>query len=186
MVTVSTRYCFILIMDIQKEQWFAEAIKRYQKPLQNFAYGILRDLERTQEAVQDTFLRLWKQDMEEVNDKLAPWLFTVCRNRALHRWRHEKRYVPLSHEEEDKKHLMLPTLTASPAEDLELKEQIALLTVARKKLSKKYKRVLFLRYDEDLSYAEISAKTGLSTGHIGFILNDIKRRLRAALVPQDT
>ena len=81
---------------------------------------------------------------------------------------------------------MLPTLTASPAEDLELKEQIALLTVARKKLSKKYKRVLFLRYDEDLSYAEISAKTGLSTGHIGFILNDIKRRLRAALVPQDT
>jgi RNA polymerase sigma-70 factor (ECF subfamily) len=170
------------IQKAQKEQWFAEAIERYQKPLQTFAYGMLKNIEYTQEAVQDTFLRLWKQDMVEISDKLAPWLYTVCRNRALHKIRHEKRYVAVDEGEENKNYLMLPTPENSPAEDLELKEQLSILADARTKLSKKLNEVLTLRYNEGLSYEEITTKTGLKSGNIGFILNEAKRQLRTDII----
>ncbi len=180
MVTVSSRYCFILTMDTQKEQWMEETIQRYRQPLLAFAHSILRDSGRAQDVVQDTFSRLWKQDSAEMVDKLAPWLFTVCRNQALKTRVKEERYVYIgisnSHEN------LHITETSSPAENLDLKEQLALLATARKKLSNKRKKVLSLRYDERLSYKEISEKTGLSATHIGFILNETKRRLRADML----
>ena len=185
MVTVSTRYCFILIMDIQKEQWLAEIMSRYEKPLLQYSYKIVRDLDRARDVVQDTFMRLWKQDIEEVELKIAPWLFTVCRNCSLKVKNKEDRYAQISDDEdEDSENCLRQSTNMSPAEAAMLKEQVAMLTVALKKLSKKNKRVLLLRYEQDLSYAEISEQTGLSAGNIGFILNNIKQRLRAELVPK--
>ena len=36
-----------------------------------------------EDIVQDTFLKLCRQSADEIHDRLAEWLFTVCRNRAL-------------------------------------------------------------------------------------------------------
>jgi RNA polymerase sigma-70 factor (ECF subfamily) len=41
--------------------------------------------------VQDTFLKLWQTDPDTVNGRLAPWLYTVCRNRAVDVCRKERR-----------------------------------------------------------------------------------------------
>src|SRR5262245_25564774 len=59
------------------------AIEAHQGRLIGYAARITGDLESARDVVQDTFLRLCQQDLDEIADHLPAWLFRVCRNRAL-------------------------------------------------------------------------------------------------------
>ena len=56
------------------------AMSDFEMPLTKYAVSILGDLEQARDVVQDTFLKLYKQDPEKVRKKVKSWLFTVCRN----------------------------------------------------------------------------------------------------------
>ena len=68
---------------LAKDEFVADALAKYEAPLIGYATGIVRDHERARDVVQDTFIRLYKQDIEKVQKGLKTWLYTVCRNRAL-------------------------------------------------------------------------------------------------------
>ena len=72
-----------------------DALQRYERPLVRYALRYAGDLESARDAVQDTFLKLCTADVGRLNGKLAGWLFTVCRNRALDLRRKQRRSVPL-------------------------------------------------------------------------------------------
>ena len=59
------------------------ALERYERPLISYAKTITGDLESARDAVQETFLRLSRQDLAALEPRLAPWLFFVCRNCAV-------------------------------------------------------------------------------------------------------
>jgi len=59
------------------------AIDLYQGRLIAFAARITGDWESARDVVQDTFLRLCREDLDAIADHLPAWLFRVCRNRAL-------------------------------------------------------------------------------------------------------
>ena len=58
------------------------ALSDFEVPLTRYAVSILGDIERSRDAVQDTFVKLYEQDPEAIKDKVKAWLFTVCRNRC--------------------------------------------------------------------------------------------------------
>src|SRR3979409_1651602 len=64
-----------------------------------YAAGLLGAPEAARDVVQETFLRLCVQDRAEIESRLAEWLFTVCRNRALDVLRKERRMTRLSDEQ---------------------------------------------------------------------------------------
>src|SRR6266436_1468292 len=73
-------------MSIQQHlngHWAGEVVDRFEGPLVRYAARITGDVERARDVVQETFLRLCKQDRAELDGHLAEWLFTVCRNQAL-------------------------------------------------------------------------------------------------------
>src|SRR5687767_2937037 len=76
-------------------QRIGDALSRYEGPLLRYARSLLGDLERARDVVQDTFLRLCREDPARVDGHLAQWLFTVCRNRALDVQRKDGRLRPL-------------------------------------------------------------------------------------------
>ena len=62
--------------------WPAEAIdrlvKRYERPLLAYANRMLGgDWQGAQDAVQETFLRLCREDREKIESRVAAWLFSV-------------------------------------------------------------------------------------------------------------
>jgi RNA polymerase sigma-70 factor (ECF subfamily) len=63
--------------------WLRSALGRYERPLVRYAHRLTGDLETARDVVQDTFLTLCRQQPGSVDDHLGPWLFRVCRNRAL-------------------------------------------------------------------------------------------------------
>lgn len=164
----------------RRESFVKEALREFESPLLGYATTFLHDIERARDVVQDTFIRLYQQDIDKVKDGLKGWLFTVCRNRALDVIRKEKRMIGL----EDQQMSRLPSGRRNPSERADLSERVEQVHEALNRLSDNQREVILLKFEQGLSYAEISEVTGLSSGNVGFLLHTGLKRLRSAL-PDD-
>lgn len=153
------------------------ALEEYESPLIGYAVGIVRDVDRARDVVQDTFIRLYKQDVEKVKGGLKTWLYTVCRNRALDVLRKEKRMIVVDDEAFSNEVSTAP----SPAREADNSERIELLMDMLDRLSENQKEVILLKFQKGMSYQEISDHTGLSSGNVGFLLHNGLKKLREIL-----
>jgi RNA polymerase sigma-70 factor (ECF subfamily) len=160
--------------------WPADAIDRlvdrYERPLLAYACRMLGgDWQGAQDAVQETFLRLCREDHSRIESRVAAWLFSVCRSRVIdmQRTNHatpiDASQVPVEDPAPD------AAQVASDAEDkVHLNQLVG-------KLSPRQQEVLRLRLQAGLSYREIAEVTGLTVGNVGFHLHQAVRNLRDAL-----
>ncbi len=146
----------------------------YERPLVGYAYGYLRDWDRARDVVQDTFIRLCQQDQAKVRDALKTWLYTVCRNRALDVLRKEARMVEM----DEAMLLRVPSEKPTPVQDIDAQEIRTQLEQALTRLTAHQREVIVLKFQQGLSYEEISRVTGLTTGNVGFLLHHGLKRLR--------
>ena len=163
-----------LAMITTADELVEHALKEYESPLIGYAMNILRDLDRARDVVQDTFIRLYKQDVEKVKGGLKSWLFTVCRNRALDVLRKEKRMISVDDEMFDREASKAPTPDTSADQSERIQQLLTLLD----SLSENQKQVILLKFEKGMSYQEISDHTGLTSGNVGFLLHNGLKRLR--------
>jgi len=159
-------------MCISTMSWIEPILERFERPLIQYAASIVGNGESARDVVQDTFLRLAQQGPIEP-DRLAPWLFTVCRNRAIDIKRKESRIIAMNDE-----HQELKSNDPSPAARLEAKEDTTHLNRLLERLPENQREVLRLRFQCDLSYREISEITQLAEGNVGFLLHTGIKTLR--------
>jgi RNA polymerase sigma factor (sigma-70 family) len=153
------------------------AIDQHQGRLIAFAARLTGDLESARDVVQDTFLRLCLQDLDDIADHLPAWLFRVCRNRALDVRKKEGPLEPLDEMPNP------PTAGANgdPHRQLERSENAQRVLAAVAELPAVQQEVLRLRFQEELSYKEISAITHHSVGNVGFLIHTGIRHVRQRL-----
>lgn len=61
-----------------------ELVSTYERPLLAYANRMLGgDWQGAQDAVQETFLRLCRKDRNKIENRVAPWLYSVCRTRVI-------------------------------------------------------------------------------------------------------
>ncbi|MEO1856289.1 MAG: sigma-70 family RNA polymerase sigma factor [Rubritalea sp.] len=169
-----------LDMITTSEQLVEHALKEYESPLIGFAIGLVRDHDRARDVVQDTFIRLYKQDVEKVKGGLKSWLFTVCRNRALDVLRKEKRMVSVDDEILQKEESAM----ASPDSSADKYERLDEVHRKMVSLSENQQLVIRLKFEQGMSYQEISEQTGLTSSNVGFLLHNGLKKLREIL-PKD-
>jgi len=158
-------------------EWVEAALERYEGPLLRYAARMLGDLESAQDVVQDTFLRLCKANRSRMEDHLAQWLFTVCRNRALDILRKEQRMTPATAAQVAAQ----ATPPASPAASAQREEVHGHVVEALGALPEKHQEVIRLKFQERLSYREISEITGNSVSNVGYLIHTGLKRIRAEL-----
>jgi RNA polymerase sigma factor (sigma-70 family) len=163
-----------------REQVIEQAIADYESSLIGYAVTILHDLERARDVVQDTFIRLCHQDLSKIRDGLKTWLFTVCRNRALDILRKDKRLQPLDEVQWRK----VAGSGLQPDERATHEERVAQVMRYLDRLSPNQREVILLKFQQGLSYQEITQVTGLSSGNVGFLIHTGLKRLREIL-PDD-
>ncbi len=163
-----------------QEDFIKQALVDYESPLIGYATTFLHDVDRARDVVQDTFIRLYQQDVDKVRDGLKAWLFTVCRNRALDVIRKERRIVGL----EEEQMARMPSGRRSPSERADIQERVSQVHEALARLSENQREVILLKFEQGLSYEEISEVTDLSAGNVGFLLHTGLKRLRTFL-PDD-
>jgi len=168
-------------MSTATAEWILAAMQRYEDPLKTYSYSIVRDIELVRDAVQDTFLRLCKQEQETIEDHLAQWLFTVCRNCSLKILQKKSRFCEWKEEHDN--HETLVEYNLIPSSQMDREEVLAQVRERVKKLSPNQRKVIELRYWGGLSYIEISEATGLSIGNVAFILSKATAKLRQKIKP---
>ncbi|HUF62346.1 MAG TPA: sigma-70 family RNA polymerase sigma factor [Verrucomicrobiales bacterium] len=154
-----------------------QALLQFEKPLVGYAMTIVHNLETARDVVQDTFLRLHEQNPATVRESLKAWLFTVCRNRALDVLRKQKREAAV----EPDFLQSVPDDCADPAEAAERQETHARVLELLDRLSPNQREVIRLRFQNGLSYREISEVTSLSVSNVGFLMHTGLKRLRTFL-----
>ncbi|MDP2136878.1 MAG: sigma-70 family RNA polymerase sigma factor [Candidatus Didemnitutus sp.] len=151
------------------------AVEQHQAPLLRYAARLLHgDVERARDVVQDTFLRLMRQEPAAVEGHVAEWLFTVCRNRTLDYLRKEGRVKFF--EEGQAERLTAPG--PLPDQVVERAEVHAAVLRLVEKLPPNQQEVVRLKFQNGFSYKEISRITELSVTNVGFILHTALARLR--------
>ena len=158
--------------DIPKSRWIVEALELHQGSLIRYARWILSDLESAREVVQETFLRLCKEDPARVEGHLAQWLFTVCRNLAFDARKKEARMTPLGDTE------------IAVAPDLDERRTASQVFQLVETLPKNQREVIYLKFQCDLSYKEISDITRLSVTNVGFLIHSAVRAIRKQMLPE--
>ncbi len=72
-----------LTCELNREQWIEAMVDRYERPLLAYASRLFGgDSAQAQDAVQETFLRLCREDRTAIESRVAAWLFSVCRTRV--------------------------------------------------------------------------------------------------------
>lgn len=158
-------------------EWVRAALERHGAALVRYAASITGDEDSARDVVQDTFVKLCAEAPERLDGHLAPWLFTVCRNRALDVQRKMQRMVPL----QDSELAGTPDELPNPSAVLEQRETHDLALGLLDSLTPQQREVVRLKFQAGLSYDEIGAVTRLSTGNVGFILHTALKTLRRKL-----
>ena len=151
-------------------RWIVEALEQHERALLRYATWAVGDLEAARELVQETFLRLCKEDPARLDGHLAQWLFTVCRNLAVDARRKASRMTPL----DDVDIGVAPDLDERHDAGHALGRILAIVET----LPTNQREVVYLKFQADLSYKEIADITHLSVSNVGFLLHTAVRTIR--------
>jgi len=156
------------------QRLFLDTLNRYERPLIRYAHSYTQDLETARDVVQDVFMKLSQHLPKLDGERLAPWLFTVCKNRALDHHRKQHRLVVMEVETLDTEASDAP----SPGEALENRETAALLRGFIDSLPTRQREAVRLKFMAGLDYQEISAAMQTSIGNVGYLIHHGVQTLR--------
>ncbi len=151
------------------------ALEEHGNALLGYATSILRDADLARDVLQDTLIRLFRQEPGSVKPAaLKSWLFTVCRNRSFDILRKEKRMTTIETEQIE----AVPADRDDPRQAAEREESKSEVLRFLARLPGNQREVIRLKFQHELSYQEISDITHLSTSNVGFLIHAGLKRLR--------
>lgn len=159
---------------IDRRQWMDEALAAYESRLLRYAARVTGNFDSARDVVQETFARLWGQTPATLNGRLLPWLYTVCRRCALDARRKERRMTRVS----ESALLDRPSADPPPHESAGDREQAGGMLRHLGTLTENQQEVVRLKFQDGLSYREISEVTGHSVSHVGVLLHTALKSLR--------
>jgi RNA polymerase sigma-70 factor (ECF subfamily) len=161
---------------VADRNWIEKALVEHETSLVRYTASILRDPEKSREVVQEAFFRLCKQK-PDIQRQLPQWLFRVCRNLAIDICRKEGRMESVSSEHS----ITIPDTRPNQAAVLESAERLDKISLLFRGLSKNQQEVLRLKFQNGLSYQEISEVTGLSVSNVGFLIHTGIKQVRKSM-----
>lgn len=160
---------------VPKTEWIRATLDRYEGQLTRYARRITGDGEAARDVVQETFLRLCREEPTDLDGHLAEWLFTVCRNKALDVRRKERRMTTLA----DISFAEKTSLESSPAAAAEQHDSTGQILDLLEQLPDNQQEVIRLKFQNGMSYREISGITGLSVSNVGVLIHYGLKALRS-------
>jgi RNA polymerase sigma factor (sigma-70 family) len=157
----------------QRRQWVLGALERYEAPLVRYVRRLVADEGIVRDVVQHAFLQLCDQSPEDLGGRLAPWLFAVCRNRAVDYLRFRER-VRTTSEFEAPARL---SRELDPAVAAEQKDLYQRLTQLIESLPAGQREAITL-WSEGFSYREIAEIAETTEGNVRVLMHRAIKRLR--------
>lgn len=155
-------------------------LDEHEGPLLAYATRLLHgDRARGQDAVQEVFLRLCRQ--EGMNEPGRAWLFTTTRRVCIDILRKEARMETTGEVTGADRQVAAHAAGLAPDELVEQTEGRRRLARAVDQLPANQREAIRLKFDAGLSYAEIATVLGSTEGTVGWWLHAAVKSLRERL-----
>jgi RNA polymerase sigma-70 factor (ECF subfamily) len=169
---------------------FGTLVDRYQSRLISFVNRMVGDFERSEDLVQETFVRVYRHVQRfDQTRKFSTWIYTIASNLAKNEIRNRRR-SPLvlfqaitQHWKDDHQPLQFEDASNRPDD---LYEQRALKEMVERCVAQLpiYHRAIFvLRELEGRSYAEIADIIGCNLGTVKSRLNRARNKFARTIAP---
>lgn len=157
---------------------FEELVKQTHRRVYNLAYHLLSDAQEAEDLTQEVYLRAWRALPDFRGEaQFSTWLYRIALNTALNYRRSLRGREQAANAAESLAHFDAPP--PDPAAAAATRDLNARLWAAVRRLAQRYRLVLALFYQHELSYAEIAEVLGLPIGTVKAQLNRARRALAA-------
>ncbi|MEZ0258253.1 MAG: RNA polymerase sigma factor [Chthoniobacter sp.] len=153
-------------------QTIEEVFAALESPLLLYARRLLGDVGLSEDIVQEAFMKLHAQFHTVLSPQ--PWLYRTVHNLAVdHQRRASKIVLVGDHGEDEPSGPIADAADSQPLPDEQIArwEGIGLVRLVLETLDERSRDLIRLRFNEDLSYKEIAERTGLTVGHVGYLLH---------------
>jgi len=187
---VENEVAFVDRLQVGSDEAFETLISLYQAPIYNVAYRILGDASEASDAVQETFMKIFKGIKTFRGESgLKTWIYRIAISESLNRqrwWKRWRHHAPVSVDDTSPNGARLvdvrdsrPTPESACAQmEMEREVQRAL-----NGLSFEHRVAVVLRDIEGLSYEEIAETLGLSLGTVKSRLWRARSEMKTKLEP---
>jgi len=148
-----------------------ELFAALESPLLGYALRLTGELSVAEDMVQEAFMKLHAQ-FDEVREPRR-WLYRTVHNLALNHRRDASKIVPLNPVRGQNGSEGVESADPQPLPDEQIVrlESIGLVRLSLETLDDRSRELIRLKFNDELSYKEISARTGLSMGNVGYLLH---------------
>jgi len=142
-----------------------------ESPLLGYAQRLVGNFSVAEDIVQDAFMKLHAQ-FRQIHTP-EPWLYRTVHNLAVDHQRRANKIVRMETPGGEDEAPASDPVDAQPLPDEQIArwEGIGLVRLVLATLDARSQELIRLRFHEDLSYKEISGRTGLKVGHVGYLLH---------------
>jgi RNA polymerase sigma-70 factor (ECF subfamily) len=158
---------------MEEKPTLRQVFESEESPLLRYAHGLVGQRETAEDLVQEAFLKLHAHWADVENPRA--WLFRCIRNLSLNHLRDHKRETTLDNGHE------WQSDTPDPEQTLGRLEAIGTLQLLVSELDPADRSLISLKYHENLKYDQISQRTGLSVGNVGYKLHHALKNLADSL-----
>jgi RNA polymerase sigma-70 factor (ECF subfamily) len=154
-----------------------------ESPLLSYALRLVKDRDAAEDLVQEVFMKL-HGEFENVR---APrrWLYRTVHNLALNYQRRAGKTLPIDFNTQEgtslQPSLEIPDPQPLPDEQIARWENIGLVRLSLATLDARSQELVRLKFSEGLSYDAMAARTGLTSGHVGYLLHHALKAIAAEL-----
>ena len=165
------------------EQAYVELVYRFRDRLITFVYGYFKDIEKAEDIVQDTFVKLYtKKDSYKEIAKFSTWIYTIAGNLAKSEWRKiPRRPISFTQMGTKEREYVLPSVETNSEEKAQRHYAAKQIQKAIGKLPLHLRTVIILRDMQDIPYEEISKIVGIPLGTVKSRINRARLQLQELL-----
>jgi RNA polymerase sigma-70 factor (ECF subfamily) len=154
---------------------FHELYSRYADDVYRFAHWLTGNPHDARDITSETFVRAWTAPEEPRTETVKAYLFTIARNLHRKQWRRQSRFKALDE--------AMPDPAVQPDEAVVNRDEFRRALGAVHALPEIDRTALLLRAEQELSYEDIAAVTGLSVAAAKVKVFRARAKLAARLHP---
>jgi len=166
------------------EQAYTELVHRYRDRLMSFVFRFIGEMEKAEDIVQDTLLKLYTHRHYYRNiAKFSTWIYTIAGNLAKTELRRKKRHrvTNLSQMGTEESEYILPSVEPETGETAQGHFAEKQIQKAIQELPLHFRTVIILRDIQELSYEEISNIVDVPLGTVKSRINRARLQLQQSL-----
>lgn len=188
--TEKARRDYVLLrkaLDQNDQKAYAELMSLYRDSIYIMLMKIVKNSDDAEDLTLETFGKAFRYlDKYTPQYAFSTWLFRIAVNNSIDYIRHKNNSPQCVEEDLSSSTLLIDrspsTTTPTPEQEVMDKQRVKMLQLAVGQLPEKYRRVVELRYYQELSYDEIAQELGISLSNVKIQLMRAKNMLSEIMV----